>query len=160
VRDVSQGEALRRTVRELAEGVGRHLRRERLTGATARLKLRWANFTTLTRQMRLPQPTDRDEVIAASAVRLFEKVWKPGRAVRLLGVAVADLGPPPRAEQLGLWDEGSEKRQRLQAALDALRERYGGRVVRRGVGGQGESVSEPTSHEGASPAARMDAARR
>lgn len=132
VRDVSNSEALRRTLRELSEGVSRELRREALVGATVRLKLRWANFTTLTRQMKLSQPTDRDDVIRAAAEQLFEKVWRPGKPVRLLGVAVADLGPPPRAEQLGLWDDGSEKQRRLRAAVDALRERFGEGTIRRG----------------------------
>ena len=132
VRDVSDGEALRRTLRELSEGVGRQLRREPLTGSTVRLKLRWANFTTLTRQTRLSQPTDRDDVIYAAAVQLFERVWRAGKPVRLLGVGVADLGPPRRAGQLSLWDDGSEKQRRLQAAVDALRERFGEQVVRRG----------------------------
>lgn len=132
VRDVSDGEALRRTLRELSEGVGRQLRREPLTGSTVRLKLRWANFTTLTRQTKLSQPTDRDDVICAAAVQLFERVWRAGKPVRLLGVGVADLRPPLRAEQLSLWDDGSEKQRRLQAAVDALRERFGEQVVRRG----------------------------
>jgi DNA polymerase-4 len=132
VRDVGQGEALRRTLRELAEGVGRQLRRERLVGATVRLKLRWANFTMLTRQMKLAQPTDRDDVIHSAAAQLFDSVWRPGKPVRLLGVAVADLGPPPRAEQLSLWDDGSEKQQRLQSAVDELRERFGEGAIRRG----------------------------
>ena len=132
VRDVSDGEALRRTLRELSEGVGRQLRREPLTGSTVRLKLRWANFTTLTRQTRLSQPTDRDDVIYAAAVQLFERVWRAGKPVRLLGVGVADLRPPLRAGQLSLWDDGSEKQRRLQAAVDALRERFGEQVVRRG----------------------------
>lgn len=132
VRDVSQGEALRRTLRELSEGVGRQLRREQLTGATVRLKLRWADFTTLTRQMRLSQPTDRDDVIHVAASQLFDKVWRVGRPVRLLGVGVADLGPPPRDEQLSLWNDGSEKQRRLQSAMDALRERFGDEKVQRG----------------------------
>lgn len=132
VRDVSDGEALRRTLRELSEGVGRQLRREPLTGSTVRLKLRWADFTTLTRQTRLSQPTDRDDVIYAAAVQLFERVWRAGRPVRLLGVGVADLEPPPRAEQLSLWADGSDKQRRLQAALDSLRERFGDEKVQRG----------------------------
>ncbi len=131
-RDVSQGDALRLTLREQSEGVGRQLRQEELLGATVRLKLRWADFTTLTRQMRLSQATDRDDVICAAALQLFDKVWRAGRPVRLLGVGVADLGPPPRVEQLSLWDDGSEKQKRLQTAVDALRERFGEQSVRRG----------------------------
>jgi len=82
--------------------------------------------------MKLSHATDRDDVIHAAALQLFDKVWRAGRPVRLLGVGVADLGPPPRVEQLSLWDDGSEKQKRLQAAVDALRERFGEQAVRRG----------------------------
>ena len=82
--------------------------------------------------MKLSQPTDRDDVIYGAAAQLFDKVWRAGRPARLLGVGVADLGSPPRAGQLGLWDDGSEKQRRLQAAVDALRERFGEEAIRRG----------------------------
>jgi DNA polymerase-4 len=62
--------------------------------------------------------------------RLFDDVWRPGKAVRLLGVAVTGLGTS--VQQLSLLDEGSEKKRRLQTAIDELRERFGSRAVRRG----------------------------
>ena len=54
-RDVRDGERLRRTLRDLSEGVGRRLRQESLNGTTVRLKLRWSDFTTLSRQTTLAQ---------------------------------------------------------------------------------------------------------
>lgn len=101
-RDISHAETLHKTLRELSEGVGRQLRSADLSGTTVRLKLRWPDFTTLTRQITLPQPTDQDGEIFTAALQLFEKVWKPRQAVRLLGVGVSGLGPPMR--QLSLWD--------------------------------------------------------
>jgi predicted heme/steroid binding protein len=83
--------------------VGYNLRDEGYAGVTVKLKLRWPSFTTLTRQMTLPSPTDRDDRIASAALTLFEKVWSPGKPVRLLGVGVSGLGAPPR--QLSLWED-------------------------------------------------------
>ncbi len=128
--DVCDGEELRRTLHSLADGVGRRLRREGVSGVTVRLKLRWPDFTTLTRQTTLPEPTDQDGEIYAAALALFDMVWREGRAVRLLGVGVTGLTPTRR--QLTLWDTARQRERRLLVTLDALRERFGDGVVRRG----------------------------
>lgn len=129
-RDVSDIVILHKTLRALSEGVGRQLRHSYLRGNTIKLKLRWPDFTTITRQATLEQPVDQDQEIFTSALELFEKVWRPGRAVRLLGVGASGLGPPMR--QLTFWDTSHEKDRRLQAALDVLRERFGDRAILRG----------------------------
>jgi DNA polymerase-4 len=130
-RDVREEARLRATLQSLAAGVGRRLRRAGLGATTIGIKLRWADFTTVTRQTTLGQPTDQDEVIAVAATRLFERAWLPGEWVRLLGVSASGLGPAPR--QLGLWDEtDTEQQRRLQAAVRALRERFGDGAVRWG----------------------------
>lgn len=130
--DVSDAQLLRRTLRALADGVGRRLRQSALTGKTVHIKLRWDDFTTLTRQITLDHPTDQDDEIYAAALRLFDQHWPPGRAVRLLGVGVSGFEEPHR--QLGLWeDTGSRAEQRrLQATLDSLRDRFGDSAIQRG----------------------------
>ncbi len=132
VRDVSDGKLLRKTLRKLSEGVGWRLRQGQLCGTTVKLKLRWPDFTTLSRQLTLTQPTDQDDEIFAAARQLFDHEWRAGLAARLLGVAVTGLGPPLR--QLSLLDDDSEKKRRLQQTLDGLREKFGEEVVRRGEG--------------------------
>jgi len=129
-RDVSDDKALERTLREQAAQVGAQLRAEHLAGKTVKLKIRWPDFTTLTRQTTLPQPTENDEEIYLTAMKLLKKVRTPRQPVRLLGVGVSGLGTPVR--QLGLWDEDSQKARRLQAAVDELREKYGEEVVQHG----------------------------
>jgi DNA polymerase IV len=94
--DVGDGAALRQELAALSQGVGRQLREEGLCGSTVKLKLRWPDFTTLTRQATLRQPTDRDEAICALSIGLFEAVWGSGRPVRLLGVGMAGLEPAGR----------------------------------------------------------------
>jgi len=129
VRDVYDGAELRHPLQGQAEGVSRTLKRKRLTGTTVKLKLRWADFTTVTRQTTLNQATDDAGQILSAANRLFEKIWQ-GQPVRLLGVGVAGLGTELR--QLTLWDKPNEKEERLQQALRALHARFGDKVIQRG----------------------------
>lgn len=110
VRDVRDGTLLRKTLIELAEGAGKRLRAADRLGTTVKLKLRWSDFTTITRQATLPAPIERDEQIVEAALALFEKAWPPERLVRLIGVGVTGLvaaNAPPAAHQLGLWEVGS-----------------------------------------------------
>ncbi len=127
--DVVDGDELRRTLYRLAEDVGRRLRRAQLAGATVKLKLRWSDFTTLTRQATLPEPTDRDAVICQVALELLSANRPQGKPVRLIGVGVSNLRSP--SEQLHLWDDASVKSKRLQEALDRVRERYGRDAIQR-----------------------------
>ena len=129
-RDVRADNLLSETLRELSAEVGRRLRQAGNAGTTVRIKLRWPDFTALTRQVTLAQPTDQDEEIYATALDLLNKVRSKGKAVRLIGVGVSGLGAPPR--QLELWGANSEKRRKLQGVLDELQEKYGADSIRRG----------------------------
>ena len=129
-RDVSDDKQLANTIRDLSAEVGLRLRQAGIAGSTVRIKLRWPDFTSLTRQLTLPQPTDQDEEIYHLALNLLGKVRTKGKAVRLIGVGVSGLGTPLR--QLELWGAESERSRRLQAALDKVRAKYGEQSIRRG----------------------------
>lgn len=136
-RDVTDHATLERTLREHAAKIAQKLRSEDLMGTTIKLKIRWPDFTTPTRQLTLPQPTDEPEVIIEAALRLFDQIWMGKQAVRLIGVGVSGLGAPPR--QLSLWDvppvptpEQLARQQRVEAALAAIQARFGAGMVRRG----------------------------
>jgi DNA polymerase-4 len=129
-RDVRDDKQLAQTIRELSAQVGRRLRKAGIVGATVKIKLRWPDFTTLTRQVTLSQSTDQDEEIYRVALDLLGKVRPKGKAVRLIGVGVTGLGTPLR--QLGLWDAEAEKSRRLQEALDSVRARFGSKAIERG----------------------------
>ena len=133
-KDVSDGVALRRTLQELSDSVGARLREAGLAGTTIRLKLRWADFTTITRQSALDQPTDQDGEIYRVTAGLLERAWKAGRPVRLIGVAVAQLGPKLR--QLALFDRTWQADEKLLAAIDSIRGRYGAEALRKGRAGR------------------------
>ena len=81
-------------------------------------------------QSALDQPTDQDGEIYRVAAGLLERAWKAGRPVRLVGVAVAQLGPKLR--QLALFDRTWQADEKLLAAIDSIRNRYGADALRRG----------------------------
>jgi DNA polymerase-4 len=135
-RDVTDQAFLERTLREQATEIAEKLRREDLLGTTVKLKIRWPDFSTPTRQLTLPQPTNEVEVITEAALRLFGQIWTGEQAVRLIGVGISGLGSPPR--QLSLWDapvvptpEQIARQQRVEAALAAIQARFGVGAVRR-----------------------------
>jgi DNA polymerase-4 len=127
--DVSDRDLLCRTLLRLTRSVGRRLRRAELQGSTIKLKLRWSDFTTITRQTTLDRSTDQDAEIYEAAQTLFEAAWPRGRPVRLIGVGVSNLEEP--REQLTLWETSSKRGKRLQETLDELRERFGRDAVKR-----------------------------
>ncbi len=129
-RDVTDDKKLSDTLRELSAQVGRRLRQSEIAGTTVKIKLRWPDFTTLTRQVTISQPTDQDEEIYCLAHDLLGKVRPKGKAVRLIGVGVSGLGMPLR--QLELWGSDSEKSRRLQEALDSVRVKFGDKAIGRG----------------------------
>lgn len=128
--DVHDEKTLERTLREQAREIGRQLRKNDLAGKTIKLKIRWPDFTTLTRQTTLPTSTDNDDEIHRTAVKLMKAVRKSNQAVRLIGVGVSGIGAPVR--QLGLWDAGDERSRKLQEVVDKLQEKYGRDVIHKG----------------------------
>jgi len=129
-RDVADTEALQGTVRELADMVGRRLRKAGLAATVVKLKLRWTDFSTISRQTSTCEAVDEDGPIGEAALVLLDKAWKPRRPVRLIGVGVSGLVSPVR--QLTLWDDGATPKPSLQQAVDTLRDRFGDEAIRRG----------------------------
>jgi DNA polymerase-4 len=129
-RDVREDKRLESTLKELSAQVGRRLRRSDLTGKTVKLKIRWPDFTTLTRQTTLTAPTDQDDEITATALSLLKNVRSSGKPVRLIGVGVSGL--TTEARQLELWGMESEKRRKFQGVIDELQDKYGEKTVHKG----------------------------
>jgi DNA polymerase-4 len=102
-RDLADPDALTQQLWQLSQGVAGHLERVQMMASTIAIKLRYADFTTLTRQMSLAVPTADEREIYRAALTLLRRTWKRGRPVRLLGVGAHQLVPP--AGQLSLWDE-------------------------------------------------------
>ena len=130
IEDESDDKTLAATLRDLSSQVGHRLRQADIAGITVKIKLRWPDFTTLTRQVTLAQPTDQDDEIYTNALSLLNKVRSHGKPVRLIGVGVSGLGAPLR--QMELWGADTEKSRKLQAALDILNTKFGKKVIKRG----------------------------
>jgi DNA polymerase-4 len=128
-RDIADPQELRRTLRDLSSKVAYRMRQEDVCARVVRLKIRWSDFSTHTRQTRLEQPTDQDGVIYAAVEKLWKSIWTDGQPVRLIGVGGSDL--VETAHQMSLWDTPNEKERKLLEALDELRERYGRQAIRR-----------------------------
>ena len=125
-RDTLDVTAVEATLLRLSEGVGQRLRAQELRGRTVTLKLRVAPFETRSRQRTLAAATDDDLEIYRAGRQLLRQALGEDRAggrtspVRLVGVSVSGL---EAGRQLGLFDHARVAR--LNAALDAVRERFG-----------------------------------
>ncbi len=129
-RDTSDMEQLLGTLRQLSDKVGYRMRQARLMGGVVQIKLRYGDFTTLTRQRALPTPTNLDDEIYAAVEKLFLDNLTPERNVRLVGVGVSQLSQP--FQQLELWDDSRGQAEQLALAIDALKEKYGKNIITRG----------------------------
>jgi nucleotidyltransferase/DNA polymerase involved in DNA repair len=131
--DTDDREAIRKTILELSDRVGRRLRRERYVAHGVTLKFRDHNFQTLTRASMLPQPTDLGEELFRAASTLLQGVNWAGKRVRLLGVTATRLLPATTlpGEQLHLFRKAAEPKERLARTLDAIRERFGSAAITR-----------------------------
>ena len=145
----------------LTEMVARRLREHALHARTIQLKLRYKDFTTITRAHSLATPTQLDTEIFQQIRTLFRKNWKKGAPVRLLGVQVSSFEEAP-ATQMDLLDDGRHQRwQQALAAADKLRDRYGEKSVGLAGGMQGtfreRTHENPASLPGKGPKKKGDA---
>jgi DNA polymerase-4 len=92
--DLDETMALLQQLHKLSAGVSKRLRKASLASGTVALKIRFSDFTTLTRQMTLSVPTDDASEIYQAAQILLHRVWRRGQPVRLLGVSARQLSPP------------------------------------------------------------------
>ena len=137
--DRSGREPLARELLSQAVRVGRRLRAAGLEGDVVTLKIKYSDFTAITRRTTLAAPTDDDRLLFHTARGQLDRV-DLSRPVRLTGISVSGLVPVERAarslgEQLGLFaaarveDPEAARRRSLNAAVDALRDRFGDGAV-------------------------------
>jgi DNA polymerase-4 len=137
--DESDPRALQTALLELSDDVARRLRADGRLAATARLKLRYADFTTLTRQLPFPSPTRDAEDLLAAARTLFASI-PLSQPVRLLGYGVTRLASPSApnpadatGDLFAPRDSPAARRRRaaLQDAIDAIRRDHGPSAIHR-----------------------------
>ncbi|MFK7955559.1 MAG: DNA polymerase IV [Lysobacterales bacterium] len=108
-------------IMELAVAVGARLRHKNLCGQVVRVKIRLADFTTLSRQMSLHTPVSDDQSLTAAARSLFKRWWQrhPDCAIRLLGVGVSQL---QETRQDDLF--GPSQATQIDAVKDRISDRF------------------------------------
>jgi len=136
--DISDGLIVRQQLVEMIEQVGRRLRQSGMSASTVFIKIRYADFQTMSRQETMPSPVCSDRRILKSALALFDR-QKLLQPVRLIGAGVGglsdanDLNP-----QLDLFsdpeDAQHEKDFRLDQAMDNIRTKMGDDAIRRASG--------------------------
>jgi len=135
--DTRDAERLEATLAHLAEKVARRLREHDLHTRTIQLKLRYSDFTTITRAHSLTQPTQLDIDLIEQSRRLLHANWDRSQAVRLIGIQAT--GFDSVTGQLDLMDGGRSERWRLAlSAADKLRDKYGESAVALGSGLRGQ----------------------
>ncbi|NLF31168.1 MAG: DNA polymerase IV [Planctomycetes bacterium] len=131
--DVADLDLLRQILADQVDHVARRLRRGRLRARTVTLKLRYGDFTTLTRSATRPEPTDLSDDLRAMAQALLTAWARQSFApLRLLGATASGLSAAA-GRQLELFaDPARQKARRVDEALDAIQARFGKDSVRRG----------------------------
>lgn len=129
-RDTDDREVVLREVLRLSAKVAGRVRRAGLAGRTVTLKVRFADFTTITRSRTMPEATDVTTEIYATASALFAALGLQRARIRLVGVRVEGLMPRGRVHRqlvLGAREHGWAEADR---AVDAAVLRFGGHAVR------------------------------
>ncbi len=112
------------TMRYLSEKVGADLRSYGKQAKCVSIKVRYADFTTITRQRTLPQLTDVDQTIFETGNDLLQKAMETEKqAIRLIGIGVSNLSEPGR--QLMLINDTEQRLVNLNRAVDRIRDKYG-----------------------------------
>ena len=131
--DLTDFESCRDEVLDLSGQVGWRLRRENLAGHTVTLKVKFADFHTITRSSTGDRLIAWDEDIFSLAEQMLRKInVKPG--VRLLGVSVSNLFRPEDEPVLGFAED--ERMQRRNQAIDSLKSKFGENIIKRGIVGK------------------------
>ena len=145
--DIAQLEA---TLMRLSEMVGRRLREANFHARTIQLKLRYKDFTTITRAHTLPNPTQLDTEIFEQIRSLFRKNWQKGAPIRLLGVHASSF--TSQVDQIDLLDGSRQQRWKdALAAADRLRDKFGESSVGLAAGMRGSSRERTHENPAALP---------
>ena len=131
--DAATYEEVREVFAGLAESVGRRLRKAGQKANMVSMEIKYHDFQSISHQTQLSKPTSDEQVLLDTACRLFQEAWT-GEPVRLLGIRTAKLVDAGEPEQMSIFDlepqkPVDEKQQRLNAAMNQIRKKYGDDAV-------------------------------
>ena len=135
--DIGQRDTLQAWLMELTEQVCWRLRQHELYGRTVQIKLRFPDFSTITRSHTLAEATQQTSQVWQAALELFNKAMeKESRPLRLVGVGVSGLGDKAHRPQVqaDMFEQPNDTRQsQLDDVADAIKSRFGSDGIRRGT---------------------------
>ena len=127
--DCSDFEEIRKTLLSLSEKVARRCRKHGLAGSCVRLKWRFEDFSTFTRQRKLGESTEDAQRIFAVVLDLSRDFLPLPRAVRLVGVGVSGFEERRSTFQPVLFGDSAKRKRSLDDSVDRIAERFGGRSI-------------------------------
>ncbi|MEO1583483.1 MAG: DNA polymerase IV [Planctomycetota bacterium] len=132
--DLTEPDDVRSVMLDQSEQVSRRLRAKGRRAKTVTVKIRFGDFQTITRAHTLGRSTNETQAIYEAARELFDG-WASAafRPVRLIGVSTSQLSGEGEPDQAGLFDDAGaqEKRRDVDAAFDAINDRFGKRAITR-----------------------------
>ena len=133
--DVTDMDAACGILLALADSVSAHLRSEGARAQGISVSIRYLDFKNRSHQCTLDSPTDSTREIYETARRLLGELWRDGRPLRLLGLALTNLERGEGTGQLSLFGapERRERDRKLDRTVDALRGRFGSDIIQRGA---------------------------
>lgn len=125
-----------KVLKSLAESVGKRLQKQHFLAGQISAEIKYASFQSVSHQTTLMTPTASADAIYRQACQLFDELWN-GEPIRLLGIRTTKLEDEGEPVQINLFDyqreqKSREKQQKLDAALDSIRKRFGDGAIRRG----------------------------
>ncbi len=132
MKDILNPYQARKEILSLANRVAQRMRREKVRGNTVSLKVKYSDFTQITRAATLFAPTDDTMEIYSISCRLLKKTAVGKRPVRLLGISLSQLSTLENEKQLFLFaqDKEYQKRKNLNTALDSICNKFGEKSIR------------------------------
>jgi DNA polymerase-4 len=130
--DLSRFDELEPVLWRLCEKTSKRLKHQELAGRTITLKLKTADFHSITRATRLPEPTQLAARLFTAGRELLRRECT-GPRYRLIGIGASDLTGPEDADHGDLADVATPRLKAMEGALDALRARFGDAAIGKGL---------------------------
>ena len=130
--DINDKNILYQQIKKQCKTISKSLINRNLLATVIKIKIRWPDFSTISRQLTLNHPTSNENVIFDTAIKLLKENWNGKHPIRLIGVGASCFCPQNR--QLSLWAQMDyEKHSRLESAIRKVKQRFGDASINFGI---------------------------
>jgi DNA polymerase-4 len=130
--DIGDPEALLKELWPLCEKVSERLKHAEVSGHVVHLKLKTAGFKLVSRQARLPAPTQLAETLYRTGEMLLRREANGALRFRLIGIGADDLHTAEEADPPDLADPDADRRRKVEQAIDSVRKKLGDDAIVKG----------------------------